>query len=287
VSGTAVERDTYLTGRLIPPGQWFDGLPLVAQHWDEHLGWMRQHWQPGQHIANVGPTGEGKTTYNVGLLNIRKYPLTLDPKGKDETLTASGWARVQSVPPPGGFPLLPAWWREQHYRWLTKDGRRWEEIYRRIEAGQRAPVIVGGDASSDAEDAALVALMGAAIRFARHSRGWTLHVDEFELLSSARMYRLGPPVERMLISARAARTSVVTSFQAPAWVSKHALRQAKYAVMYSTGSRAMIKNVAEDMGRDWRQLAEAVDELPRFFCLVVPRGPHGGPMMLIHPPKVG
>lgn len=262
-------------------------MPLVVQHWEQHLAWMRQHWQPGQHVASIGPTGEGKTTYNVGLLNIRKYPLALDPKGKDETLSASGWARVESIPPPGGFPLTPAWFRERYYRWMTGDGRRWDEIYTGIQEGRPAKVIVGGDARNDSEDAALVKLMSDGIRFARYSRGWTLYVDEFELLSSQRMFRLGPPVERMLISARHARTSVVTSFQAAAWVSKHATRQAKFAVMYPTGDRRMIKAVAESMGRDWRQLAEAVDELPRFYCLVIPRGKNGGPMMLVSAPKVG
>lgn len=248
---------------------------------------MQTHWQPGQHIASIGPTGEGKTTYNVGILGLRQYPLALDPKGKDETLTASGWHRVESVPPPGGFPLLPAWWRAQHYRWLTKDGRRWEDIYDGIDNGRPARVIVGGDARSELEDANLVRLMADGIRFARYSRGWTLYVDEFELLSSQRMFRLGPPVERMLISARHARTSVVTSFQAAAWVSRHATRQARFAVMYPTGDRRMIQSVAESMGRDWRTLAEAVDELPRFYCLVIPRGKNGGPMMLVSAPKIG
>ena len=51
----------------------------------------------------------------------------------------------------------------------------------------------------------------------------TLFVDEFELLSSQRMMRLGTMIERMLITARRDKTSVITTFQAPAWVSKHAL----------------------------------------------------------------
>ena len=252
---------------------------IKRQHWDEHLAWMKAHWQPGQHIASIGPTGEGKTTYNVGLLGVRKYVMALDPKGKDETLSGSGYARVTSLPPMGGLAKL-------RYR-AKQDGRTWEDIFKRIDAGQPASVIVGGDARNADEDQKLVKLMGEAIAYARHSRGWTLYVDEFELLSSQRMFRLGPPVERMLISARHARTSIVTSFQAAAWVSKHATRQARFAVMYPTGDRRMITAVAESMGRDWRQLAEAVDELPKFYCLVIPRGKNGGPMMLVSAPKVG
>jgi hypothetical protein len=254
-------------------------LAIERQHWDEHLEWMRRHWDPGQHIASVGPTGEGKTTYNVGLLGIRRYVLALDPKGKDETLSASGFVRVESLPPLGAIARA-------RYR-ATRDGRTWEALRRAIDEGRPAKVIVGGDARNAAEDARLTRLMSDGIAFARHTRGWTLYVDEFELLSSQRMFGLGPPVERMLISARHARSSIVTSFQAAAWVSKHATRQARFAVMYPTGDRGMIKAVAESMGRDWHQLAEAVDELPRFYCLVIPRGKSGGPMMLVSAPKVG
>jgi hypothetical protein len=245
---------------------------------------MRKNWQPGQHIASIGPTGEGKTTYNVGLLGIRKFVLALDPKGKDETLSASGFERVESLPPVHENLLVHKMQNARYAR--TADGKTWNSIYTRIDEGQPARVIVGGDARNDLEDQRLVKLMGQSVAFARHSRGWTLYVDEFELLSSQRMFRLGPPVERMLISARHAKTSIVTSFQAAAWVSKHATRQARFAVMYSTGDRDMIKAVASSMGRDWHQLGEAVDELPKFFCLVIPRGKNGGPMMLVNAPKV-
>src|SRR5258708_35024451 len=91
------------------------------------------------------------------------------------------------------------------------------------------------------------------------------------------MFRLGSNIERMLITARKDGTSVLTSFQAAAWVSKHATRQARYAIMYATGDRDMIKSVAQAMGRNWRGLARAGDELARVFVLVIPGGKKGGP----------
>lgn len=240
---------------------------------------MRQHWQPGQHLANIGPTGEGKTTYTVGLLNIRKYVMALDPKGEDATLSASGFVRVRSLPPVSAMA-------KARYR-LTEDGKAWEKAWRSIEDGGPARMIVGHAARSKEQAESLRKLMGDAVQFCRFSRGWTVYVDEFEVAASQQMYGLGAPISQMLNTAREAGTSVVTSFQAPAWVPKHATRQARYAVMYSTGDRRMIQNVAEGMGRDWRTLAEAVDALPKYFCLVIPRGKNGGPMMLVTAPKVG
>ena len=82
----------------------------------------------------------------------------------------------------------------------------------------------------------------------------------------------------MLITARRDKASVLTSFQAAAWVSKHATRQARFAVIWPTGDRDMIKNVAQSMGRDWRQVAAAVDEL-RLFHVPVIRGASPGPFI--------
>lgn len=256
------------------------GPPLVTMTWDQFLRHMKQTWEPGEHMANIGPTGEGKTTLNVGLLgHCRRYVLALDPKGEDETLEASGWVRVRKIP--GGRT-----WGKRDKLKLTEDGRKWDKIWQGIDDGKPARVIVGGGASTAEADRKLIELMEDAISFARHSRGWTLYVDEFELLSSQRMYGLGRHIERMLISARRAKTSVVTSFQAAAWVSKHATRQARRTVMYSTGDRQMIKNVAEAMGRDWNQLAAAIDELPKWYAVVIPRGKNGGPMILVSAPAV-
>jgi hypothetical protein len=247
--------------------------PLVWLTWEQFLAYMGDCWAPGMHIANVGPTGEGKTTVNVGLLETRDYVLALDPKGEDETLEASGWTRVRHLP---GDRMRPG----------SDDRRAWNKIWQDIAEGRPARVIVGGASDSSEADTALLDLLRRAIAFARYSGGWTLYADEFELLSSQRQGNLGRDIERMLISARRAKTSVVTSYQAPAWVSKHAARQARFAIQYATGSRRMIQALAEDMGRDWSELAEAVDELDPFYVIVIPRGKNGGPLILTTAPRV-
>ena len=32
-------------------------LPVVTLPWDTFLAYMGDTWEPGQHIANIGPTG--------------------------------------------------------------------------------------------------------------------------------------------------------------------------------------------------------------------------------------
>ena len=207
-------------------------------------------WQPGDHVALVGPTGEGKTTFAVGILGLRKFVLALDPKGEDTTLSKSGFVRVKSLPPSG-------------------------RIQNDVAEGKPARLIVGGAARTEAEDAALEKLMREAIDYTRHSGGWTLYVDEFQLLADLRMFRLGSRIERMLITARKDGTSVVTSFQAMAWVPRAAVRQATaFVTLFPTRDRDMIQATARGMGRDWKQVAQVMDKLPRYHVLVIPRSVH-------------
>lgn len=270
------------------------GNHAVLLDWDtEVVPWMRgklrakhvngvklplpQPWKPGGHWALVGPTGEGKSTHAVGILSERKWVLSLDPKGEDETLEASGYMRVTTMPPPRDrWAWLP--WKQPY-----EGSDQW--IWDRVEQDQPVGLIAGFEALTDEEDAALHQLMRDAVVWCRRSRGWTLYVDEFELLSSQRMFRLGPDIERMLITARRAGTSVVTSFQAAAWVSKHATRQASFTSLWPTRDRQMIKNVAESMGREWQAIAMAVDELPPYHTLTIPKQIRM-PMLVTCAPKV-
>jgi hypothetical protein len=263
---------------LAAPPRIDDGALVVGLPWDQFLRYMAWSWAPGQHIAMIGPTGEGKTTFAAGLLDLRKYVLALDPKGEDDTLGASGFERVSHLP----GQRLGLVWRLRHWG----AARQWDRIHQDIAEGKRARVIVGGPSRTLEQDAANQDLMGRTFAYAREAGGWTVYVDEFELISSIRMFNLGQRVERMLISARSDGTSVITSYQAQAWVSKHATRQARFAVMWPTGDRDMIKNVAQAMGRDWRQLAAAVDELPPFHVCVIPRGKNGGPFVCTSAPKL-
>lgn len=275
---------------------------VIWLDWSKYLAWLQGELRhapnargeeirlgaplaPGHHMAVIGPTGCAKTTHAVGsVTECRKYVLALDPKGEDETLTASGFVRVRQLP-----AELESWRPRDVWRHMrtsrTEDQKTWNEIYERIEAGEPARVIVGGGSRTDDEDDALRVLMRDAITFCRHSGGWTLLVDEFELLSSQRMMRLGPMIERMLITARRDKTSVVTTFQAPAWVSKHATRQARRAVLYPQ-SQAMVKSVATEMNWDWRELGAVLDELPEWHTATVGRGRQAGPIVITSAPKI-
>lgn len=272
---------SYPVARAAEPAPDHYGHHAVLLDWDrEYIPWSRgklraktvlgqqipmpDPWKPGVHWALCGVTGDGKSTHAVGMMRTRKWVVALDPKGEDETLEASGYERVRAMPPP----------RKQN-----------ERIWQRVNEGQPVGLVVGFEAKTDDDDEAMRKLMRETINWTRRSRGWTLYVDEFELLSSQRMMGLGEAIERMLITARRAGTSVVTAFQNPAWVSKHAIRQAGQATIWQTGNQQMIRAIAEAYGRDWRELAAAVDELPKWHSLTIPKDMRR-PMLITSAPKV-
>lgn len=242
---------------------WLTGrLPRV--HRDEGPVGLSAPWKPGQHVALIGKTGEGKSTLAAGIMSARKYVLALDPKGEDETLEAAGYTRVLGLPPKKKLP---------------------KEVQRDLDEGRPVRLVVGGASRTREADARLRTLMEDALEYARQSGGWTVYADEYQLLADQRMYRLGPQVERMLISARRDKTSVLTAFQAPAWVPKAATRQSSIIVVWRTRDEDMVKNVARAAGRPWKMLGQVIDELPKYHVLVIPDELRA-PMMITSAPKI-
>lgn len=233
---------------------------IVGMPFDDFLEWLDAKWEPGQHMAIIAPTGEGKTTFAVPVLNLRNWVMALDPKGMDDTLSASGFTRITEFPLP-------------------------KKMLKEIEDGKPARIIIGGSNKTDEEEAKLKGLMHRALKDARQSGGWTLYADEFQVLADRRMYGLDKQVEKMLITARKDRSSVVTAFQSYAWVPKAALRQCRFAVVGPTRDRNMIKAVAQAMGRDWQDLMLMLDRLPKWHWIIIPRDVTA-PVILTSPPEL-
>jgi len=255
---------------------WLAGRVRKAENaWGDMVRLARP-WAPGEHGVGIGPSGEGKTTHLGGMCGIRKWVIAIDPKGEDDTLSSFGFERVRSVWQPG----LRYWFEHRD------DARIWRDAWKRIDDGQPVKLVIGGKSDSDEQVTALKLLMTDAVKFVQYVGGWTFYIDELEIATSQEMFNIRPYVNRMQIAARTKGTSVLSGYQAQAWVSKHPIRQCRKATMWSTGSREMIKAVAEGIGRDWRELAQVVDTIPQFVSATIPRGKHGGPIVLTSAPKV-
>lgn len=268
--------------RAAPPRSDDYGSRGVLLSWPNYLAWLKGRkatatlagesvplppaWKPGQHWALIGKTREGKTNFAVAVLReCRKYVLALDPKGEDETLSASGWERVTGLPPHKPFP---------------------RDIQKRLDEG-REPVrlIVGLDSRTQESDEANKKLMSQAVEYVRESRGWTLYADEHQILTDPRMFRVGPQVARAAVSAASAKTSVVTTMQYLSWSEKAPIRQASLISIWKTRNRDLVKKLADETGRDWKELGAVIDELKKYDMLTLSDEVRA-PVIVTRPPKI-
>lgn len=231
--------------------------------WETFRREFAERWEPGQHIAFIGPTGEGKTTIAAQLLESRRYVLALDPKGGDETLSrleARGFERITSWPPP-------------------------RSVRRRIEEGEPARLIVGQRIRSRQDRPRLRETLAAAIDGAFEDGGWTIYIDELQIAADARLMNLTAAIEENLIAGRNRGVSVVTSYQRPARVPRAAGDQATWLVLFYTRDADVVTRLAEMTGRPKAEIRGAIGALEPHTVLIVNRRPRE-PMIVTAPAAI-
>jgi hypothetical protein len=248
-----------------PAGERAGDLPrktAVACPWRTFLLWFADVWKPGQHMALIAPTDSGKTTFAVPVLKLRNYVLAFDPKGGDTRLALSGFERITTWPPP-------------------------DRIRQDIAEGRPARLIVGGIVRARADRERNLQFQRHVLGEAFDEGGWTVYLDEYQILADRRMGGMDKESELLLISARdPKRMTIVTAYQAPAWVPRASTRQATWMVIWPTRDEQVVKSLAEKMGRDWREVLAAVRALPRHHVLVAGTD-MDAPLVLTKAPALG
>jgi hypothetical protein len=218
----------------------------------EFVPWFSEVWQPGEHMAVIAPTGAGKTTFVRGLLDSRRYVLALDPKGGDSSLSKLG------------YPRLSSWSGDKAM------GRIVEENDRK---GLPSRFIVGSTGRTEGDQSKLRETLKGALDSAWTMGGWTVYADELQILTDRRMMNLQKECDKMLVAARDRGVSFISSYQAPAWVTPHASRQATWVAVSYTRDAAVVDRLAEILGRPKNEIRGALQGLERFSWLIVGRDP--------------
>lgn len=231
-----------------------DVFTVRPLEWEDFLREFRRKWEPGQHVAIIGPTGEGKTTCACHLLGLRRYVLALDPKGGDSTLTRMlerrGFTRITTWPPP-------------------------RKVRREIEEGKPARLIVGPVVRRTQDFPALRNTLARAIDGAFDDGGWTLYFDELQIAADARLMGLSASIERNLIAARDRGVSLLSSFQQPVHIPRSSYQQATHVVLYRNRDTDTVNRLAEVLGRPKSEIRGAIKALPKYHVAVFDRDPFG------------
>lgn len=237
---------------------------VTPMTWHQFRTWFRVEWKPGQHIALLGPTGSGKTTFACGIMDLRRYVLAMDPKGGDETLAGLDLRRLTDWP--GERRMVSM---------LDEDERK----------GRPSRYVVGPIVDRSADVPRLRKAMAAALDGAFDMGGWTVYLDELQIAADRRLMNLSAQVDRLLVSARSKGVSVVLSFQQPKWVTSASLTQPSWLGTTYTRDVDTVNRIAELMGRGKAEIRGALKALPRFTWLMVGNNPQA-PLVVTKPDKV-
>lgn len=201
---------------------------------------VRSHfrWVPGEHVALIGPTGQGKTTMMLALLPMHPYAVVFATKPRDETTTKL----LQR-----GYLLL--------HEWKSLDAK---DYPRRV---------LWPDASRlDSEAKQKVVFHDAFGRIYREGN-WTVALDETWYLDN--VLGLDRDIKTYLLQARSLGISLVAGTQRPAWVPVEMYSSCTHLFFWRTNDETDLKRIS---GIGWRSselIRNLVSNLERFQALYI------------------
>lgn len=213
-----------------------DAAPVVS--WEEFRRWFL--WEQGQHIGIIGPTGQGKTTFSLAILEDRKYVVVLGTKPKDKTLTL--------------FASMKNYYRLREWKSYLDP-----KLYPRR--------LLWPDAKS------LYSALQQRLAFRRalnsiYSQGnWTIYIDELWYI--IHHLKLEFEVRVYLLQSRSNGISLVIATQRPAFIPLEVYDQASWLVFFRDNDETNLKRIA---GISWlsKHLIQAiVARLDMYQALVI------------------
>lgn len=179
--------------------------------WDKFLPQFR--WKQGEHLALIGPTGQGKTTMLIQLLHLHPYVVAFATKPKDRTMDA--------LIDHDGYIMLD--------RWRSLDPAKFPRRVLWPDATELHSKIHQRQVFHDA--------------FSRIYKegGWTVALDETWYMDN--ILKLEEDIKIYLLQARSNDISLSSAFQRPAWVPRELYSSSTHLFFWRTNDETDLKSL--------------------------------------------
>lgn len=194
-------------------------------------------WEQGEHVTLLGPTGAGKTTLALDILDRRSYVLVLATKPKDATfsrLRRQGFDVIREWPPPALSQKMVLWPPIREVKHVP---------------AQRM-------------------VFAAALKDVYRQGGWTLYLDEARYVTDT--LKLAPLVELLWLQGRSMGVTLVASSQRPRAIPVAAFSEASHFFFWKSRDLYDVRRLREIGGYvDADLIVQTLAGLERHECLAI------------------
>jgi hypothetical protein len=195
-------------------------------------------WQHGEHVALIGPTGQGKTTLMRSILPLHPFVVIFATKPRDDSMDAF----IRS-----GYVVL----------------QRWQSI----DPTQMPRRILWPNASSLYSENTQAEVFRDAMEKIYREGAWTVAVDELWFLTNK--LKLSGEVKTYLLQARSLDISLVAATQKPAWVPTEVYDQSTHLFLWRNNDGRAQQRLGEINNADASLVRDVIGRLERHQVLYI------------------
>lgn len=196
-------------------------------------------WKQGEHVALIGPTGMGKTTLGLDLLELREYVTVIGTKPKDDTLAKFAKKKRYTV-----VPTFPSQFDEDHPRLIL-----WPRMKRFKDMGKQRQAI------------------GHGLQTIFTQGSWAVFADEVSYISND--LKLEPFLKLIWQQGRSLGISLMAGTQRPAWVPVLIYDQSTHLFFWRDNDETNLRRIGGIGHLNAAEIRDTVARLPKYVFLYV------------------